>query len=156
MTALLSLFLIITAVKQPYTPLRDGCSTDAEVVATLDAGAPLKIRYALAGESTPCYKVTVEVAGKTLDGFMPASAIAGLDEFEKGLRDASWPDPEKVIGSIKAAAQQMPSLAGATLANTQAAALIESSQPGKALELLENELRVKNDPTTLALAGVAA
>src|SRR5580658_620695 len=66
------------------------------------------------------------------------------------------PDSEKVLGSIKAAAQQMPSLGGATLTNTQAAALIESSQPGKALELLENELRQKNDPTTLALAGVAA
>src|SRR5580658_6873251 len=66
------------------------------------------------------------------------------------------PDPEKVLVSIKAAAQQMPSLGGATLANTQAAALIESSQPGKALEMLENELRKKSDPNLLALAGVAA
>jgi hypothetical protein len=156
MTALLSLLLMITAVKQPATPLRDGCSVDSSQIAVLDAGAPIKIRYALAGESIPCYKVTVDIGGNTLDGFMPASAISGLDEFEKGLRDASWPDPEKVLGSIKAAAQQMPSLAGATLANTQAAALIESSQPGKALEMLENELRKSTDPTTLALAGVAA
>jgi hypothetical protein len=156
MTALLSLFLMITAVRQPATPLRDGCSADDSVIATLDAGAPVNIRFALAGEAVPCYKVTVETGGKTLEGYMPASAIAGLDEFEKGLRDASWPDPVKVLGSIKAAAEQMPSLGGATLANSQAAALIESSQPVKALELLENELRKKNDPTTLALAGVAA
>lgn len=156
MTALLSLILMITAVKQPATPLRDGCSVDDSVVATLDAGAPVIIRYALAGESVPCYKVAIQSGGKTLEGFMPASAIAGLEDFEKGLRDASWPDPEKVLGSIKAAAQSSPSLSGATLANSQAAALIESSQPAKALELLENELRSKNDPTTLALAGVAA
>ncbi len=156
MTALLSLVLMITAVKQPSTPLRGGCSPDSDVIATLSAGAPVKIGYALAGEAVPCYKVTVETGGKTLDGFLPAAAIAGLDEFEKGLRDASWPDPEKVLGSIKAAAQQMPSLGGATLANSQAAALLESSQPAKALELLENELRQKTDPTTLALAGVAA
>jgi hypothetical protein len=156
MTALLSLVLMLTAVKQPSTPLRDGCSSDADVVATLDAGSPITIKYALAGESIPCYKVTVQSGGKTLDGFMPASAIAGLDEFERGLRDASWPDPAKVLGSIKAAAQQVPSLAGETLANSQAAALIEASQPVKALEMLENELRVKSDPTTLALAGVAA
>lgn len=156
MTVLLSLVLVVTAVRQPSTPLRDGCSADDSVIATLDAGAPVTIRYSLVGESVPCYKVTVEIAGKTLSGFMPASAIAGLDEFEKGLREASWPDPEKVLGSIKAAAAQMPSLAGVTLANSQAAALIESSQPAKALELLENELRKKNDPTTLALAGVAA
>ena len=156
MTVLLSLVLMLTAVKQSSTPLRDGCSADDSVIATLDEGAPITIRYALTGETVPCYKVTVETAGKTLNGFMPASAIAGLDEFEKGLRDASWPDPEKVLGSIKAAAARMPSLSGVTLANSQAAALIESSQPAKALELLENELRKKNDPTTLALAGVAA
>jgi hypothetical protein len=64
MTALLSLLLMITAVRQPSTPLRDGCSADDSLVATLDAGAPLKIRYALAGESVPCYKVTVEIGGK--------------------------------------------------------------------------------------------
>jgi len=156
MTALFSLVLMITAVKQPGTALRDGCSADDFAIATLDAGAPVIIRYALAGETVPCYKVAVQTGGKTLEGFMPASAIAGLDEFEKGLRDASWLDPEKVLVSITTAAQKMPSLAGVTLANSQAAALIESSQPAKALELLENELRQKNDPTTLALAGVAA
>src|ERR1700722_13892983 len=110
MTALFSLVLMLTAVKQPATPLRDGCSADADVVATLDAGSPVIIRYSLAGESVPCYKVAIALGGKTVEGYMPASAIAGLDEFEKGLRDASWPDPEKVLGSIKAAAQQMPSL----------------------------------------------
>src|SRR6202040_3559805 len=35
-------------------------------------------------------------------------------------------------------------------------ALLEASQPAKPLELLENELRKKADPTLQALAGVAA
>jgi hypothetical protein len=153
MTVLLSLFLMIVAVKQPATPLRDGCSADSDVLATLDAGAPVKIRYALAGESVPCYKVAIESRGKTLEGFLPASAIAGLDEFEKGLRDASWADASLVLGAIRSAVQQMPALAGVS---TQAAGLIASSQPGKALELLENELRKKSDPNLLALAGLAA
>ncbi|MGA3188564.1 MAG: hypothetical protein ABSF22_15775 [Bryobacteraceae bacterium] len=159
MTALLSLFLMIVAVKQPATPLRDGCSEDSYLLATLDAGAPVKIRYALAGESVPCYKVAVQTGGKTIDGFLPASAIAGLEEFEKGLRDASWSDASQVLGAIRAAAQPMPSLGAAPGANSisiQAAGLIESSQPGKALELLENELRTKADPSMMALAGVAA
>jgi hypothetical protein len=156
MTALLALLLMVTAVKDPSTPLREGCSADSDLIATLDAGATVDIRYALGGESVPCYRVAIETGGKTLVGFLPASAISGLDEFEKGLRDASWPDPAKVLGAIKAAAEKMPSLEGGAIANTQAAALIESSQPAKALELLENELRQRNDPTTLALAGVAA
>ena len=156
MTALLSLFLMLVAVKQPATPLREGCSADSDVVVTLAAGAPVKIRYALAGESTPCFKVSVETGGKTIEGFLPASAISGLDEFEKGLRDASWADAMQVLGSIKTATQQMPTLGNVNTIGTQAAQMIESSQPGKALELLENELRRKSDPNLLALAGVAA
>ena len=114
MTALLSLFLMLVAVKQPATPLREGCSADSDVVVTLAAGAPVKIRYALAGESTPCYKVSAETGGKTIEGFLPASAITGLDEFEKGLRDASWADAMQVLGSIKTATQQMPTLGNVT------------------------------------------
>jgi tetratricopeptide (TPR) repeat protein len=154
MTALLSLFLVISAVKQPSTPLRDGCSADDSVLATLDAGAPVKIRFALAGESTPCYKVTVETAGKSVDGYLPASAISGLEDFEKGVREATWPEAAQVMRSVT---QQLPSLAtGTNVVATQAAGLLESSQPGKALELLENELRKKSDPNLMALAGVAA
>lgn len=158
MTALLSLILMIVAVRQPATPLRDGCSAEADTLASLDAGAPVKIRYALAGESIPCYKVTVETGGKTLEGFLPASAISGLDEFEKGLRDAGWSDPAQMLSAIRASAP-MPSLGAhvaPSTASSQAASLIEASQPAKALELLENELRKKSDPTMLALAGVAA
>lgn len=159
MTALLSLFLMIVAVRQAATPLRDGCSADSDTLASLNAGAPVKIRYALAGESIPCYKVTVEAGGKTLDGFLPASAISGLEEFEKGLRNAGWSDPAQMLSALRASGP-MASLGKAgpveSGATSQAAALIEASQPGKALELLENELRKKSDPTMLALAGVAA
>jgi hypothetical protein len=147
------------AVKQPGTVLRDGgCSVDADVLTTLDAGAPVTVRFAIAGESVPCYKVTVKIAGKTLEGYMPASAISGLDEFESGLRNASWLDLIKpdAAATIRATAQTMPSLAGASIATSQAAGFLESSQPVKALELLENELRKKSDPTVLAMAGVAA
>lgn len=155
MTALLSLILMIVAVRQPATPLRDGCSAEADTVASLDAGALVKIRYAMAGETIYCYRVTVETGGKTLDGFLPASAISGLDDFEKGLRDAGWSDPAQMLSAIRVSAT-MPSLGAPTAASSQAAALIEASQPSKALELLENELRNKSDPTLLALAGVAS
>lgn len=154
MTALLSLLLAISAVKQSATPLRDACGDSGDVIATLEAGAPVQIKFALAGESVPCYKVTVQAEGKTLDGYLPASAISGLEDFEQGLRDASWPEAQQVIRAAAAAA--LPTMAGANPATSQAAQLIESSQPAKALVLLENELRKKSDPNVLALAGVAA
>ncbi len=153
MTALLTLFLMLAAVKNPGTALRDGCSAESGVVGTFDAGTPIKVRYALAGEAVPCYKVTVETQSASLDGFLPASAISGLEEFEKGLRDAAWQDASLLMTAIRTASQPMPSLTGASPIASQAAGLIESSQPAKALELLENELRKKSDPTMLALAG---
>ncbi len=154
MTALLSLLLAVSAVKQPATPLRDACGPDGDVIATLEAGAPVEIRFALAGESVPCYKVTVQAGGRALDGYLPASAISGLDDFEKGLRDASWPEAQQVMRSAAAAA--LPTMSAANPATSQAAQLIESSQPAKALVLLENELRKKSDPNVLTLAGIAA
>jgi len=148
---------MIVSVREAATPLRDGCSADSDTLASLSAGVPVKIRYALAGESIPCYKVTVETGGKTLEGFLPANAISGLDEFEKGLRDAGWSDPAQMLSALRVSVP-MPSLGASAPvpATSQAAVLIEASQPAKALELLENELRKKSDPTMLALAGVAA
>jgi hypothetical protein len=158
MTALLSLLLAISAVKQPGTPLRDGCSVDDVTLVTLDAGAPIKIRYALAGEVVPCYKVAAEVGGKTMEGYLPASAISGLEEFEKGIREATpMPTPAADVNKVlRSATQQLPSLTTANPVAAKAAALIEASQPAKALELLENELRKKSDPSLFALAGLAA
>ena len=157
MAVLLSLFLMAIAVKNNGTLLRDGCPADSEVVATVDGGSPVTIRYAVNGESTPCYKVSVTSGGKTFEGFLPAAAISGLDDFEKGLRDAAWLDASQMLGAIRASSQQMPSLVGGTSSvAAQATGLIESSQPGKALEMLENELRKKPDPAMLTLAGIAA
>jgi hypothetical protein len=60
------------------------------------------------------------------------------------------------MGAITTSAP-LPSLANAPKgAAADAARLIESSQPAKALELLQAELRKKKDPSLLTLAGIAA
>src|SRR5579863_7139953 len=105
----LSLFLMASAVKDGGATLKDGCSEYSDLVAKLPAGAPLIIRYSLAGESTPCYKVAALVDGKTIDGYLPASSITGLEDFEKGLKDAAWVEASQVIGAIRAS-QPMGSL----------------------------------------------
>jgi hypothetical protein len=86
MTLLMSLFLAISVVKNSATPLKDACGEDGSVIATLEAGAPVEIRFALAGEG--CYKVTVESGGKKLEGYLPQAAIGGLEDFQKGLQTA--------------------------------------------------------------------
>jgi hypothetical protein len=155
MPALLAMMLLAVSVKTDHTPLRAGCSPDDDPIATLPAGAALTIRFALSGESV-CYKVTAESAGKTFEGYLPASAIDGIEDFDKNRSEARWLDAAQLMGAITASAP-LPSLANAPKGvAADASRLIESSQPAKALELLQAELRKKKDPSLLTLAGIAA
>jgi len=161
MPALLLLMLALS-VKEDRTPLRSGCDGESEVVATLAGGAPLTIRFAMSGESVPCYKVSVQAGGRTVDGYLPASAIEGLEEFDRGRRNAAWletaKETQQVLSSIRSSAQ-LPALSLSVSgqgAVGEASRLIEASQPAKALEILQPELRKKKNPSLLALAGVAA
>ena len=159
MPGLLLVLLVAAAVKDGPVPLRSGCFADASVLASLPSGAPVTIRYSISGESEPCYKVSVDVDGKTREGYLPASALGGLEEFDQARHQAAWLDAAAVVHSIRASAalpsmrQQSGGLAGVA---EKAIALIESSQPQKALDVLEPELKTHRDPTLLALAGVAA
>jgi hypothetical protein len=161
---LLLLLLAAATVKEDAKEgpprLRSGCSSDASTVSALPVGAPVTIRYSISGESQPCYKVSVEVAGRTLEGYLPASAIGGLEDFDQARRQAVWLDAATVVESIRSSAA-LPSLRSGTLQGMdaiaqQAVTLIDASRPQKALELLQPQLKTHRDPTLLALAGVAA
>jgi hypothetical protein len=155
-----------TVVKDQNTILRSGCSIDAPPVASLAAGTPLKLRYALSGESVPCYKVAVDMGGRQIDGYLPASAIEGLDTFDKNRKDAAWVTTNEALNAVRA----MPSLdalkapeGGRTplpdslkVVLAQAEQLIDANQPQRALMLLEPEIQKRRDPVLLSMAGVAA
>jgi hypothetical protein len=166
----LALFLAVT-VKDDQAPLRAGCAADSRLVATLPAGTPVTLRYSMAGESVPCYKVAVEVDGKHVDGYLPANSMDGLNSFEQGRRDAAWvstPATPRVSAAdaLSAARSSSPLAADSAAAAipdratrillAQASALIEGNQPAKALALLEPEAQKHRDPSLLAIAGVAA
>jgi len=169
MGAFLALFLAVT-VKQDQAPLRAGCATDSALVASLAAGTPLTLRYAMAGESVPCYKVAADADGKHFEGYLPASAIDGLNSFDQGRREASWVSTTDALSAARSAKPMSELTASSTNTSTndnapdratrilmaQASALIEGNQPGKALALLEPEVKKHSNPTLLAIAGVAA
>jgi len=153
-----ALLLLTLAVSVKDTAvLRNGCGADDDTIVTLAPGEPLTIRFRLASEAGPCYKVGAQAGGKTVEGYLPAAAIAGLDDFEKGLRDATWVDVTQAVAAIKASTAQMPSLASGvpSAIASEASKLIDSSRPLKALELIEPELIKRRDPGLLALAGLA-
>jgi hypothetical protein len=157
MLALFPLLLILAAsVKSDKTPLRSGCASDEAVIATLPAGAAVTIRFSLSGESVPCYKVSTESGGRTFEGYLAASEIDGVEDFDNKRQEARWFDAAQMMGAMESALP-MPPIKGLPRGPaTDALRLLETSQPAKALELLEAELRKKKDPTLLALAGIAA
>jgi len=159
MAALLLVLLLSAAVKDGPTPLRSGCSPDARVLASLPSGVPVTIRYSINSETGPCYKVSVEMDGKTLEGSLPASAVSETEDFDQARRQAVWMDTPLIVDTIRASAA-LPSLhasaSGASGIAQKAADLIGSSRPQKALELLQPELTAHRDPGLLALAGIAA
>jgi hypothetical protein len=154
------------AVKDDNTALRSGCGDDAPIVQQLAAGNPIKLRFALSGERVPCYKVAVEVGGRQIEGYLPVTAIAGLESFDKGRKEAAWVSINEALAAARntaaldalkapeGARSTLPASAKVILA--QADQLIEANQPGKALAILEPEIQKRRDPALLSMAGVAA
>ncbi len=87
--ALLLLAFAAQTVRQDDTPLRSGCGETDKVVAQLKAGEPLQVKFGLAGAARPCFLVTATIDGKTVEGYLPGSALTGLDEFEQARRAAA-------------------------------------------------------------------
>jgi tetratricopeptide (TPR) repeat protein len=172
MVLLLGLLIILSAsdmaaqgmrVKTSGAALHAGCDPETSLVATLDAGVPLRLRYVMMGE-TPCYKVAAEVGGKEMEGYLPQDAIEGLDTFEKSRREAAWISTATALNAVREPLSGLKAPAGtitpvpasARVILARAEQLIEESQPAKALAMLEPELQKRHDPMLLAMAGVAA
>lgn len=131
---------------------RTGCGGDDEAVVRLAGGTPLTPRFALDGS---CYKVATMVDGRLVEGYLPASAIQGLNQFEEARRAA-----REMSISPAAPAAAPRALAGGvpdTHPAAEAARLLESQQPAEALKRLEKLIQLHGrQPRLLALAGLAA
>jgi hypothetical protein len=159
MTAPLAFFFLAVTVQQDQTPLRTGCDAGSETIVSLPAGTDVTIRFVLSGDATPCYKIAAMVGGKELSGYVAAGALKGLDDFERGLRDATWIGVNQVMSVVRppqaATGKKTVNPLANPLAN-QAADLLESGHPEKALQLIEPAARAGKDPGLLAVAGAAA
>jgi tetratricopeptide (TPR) repeat protein len=150
-------FFAAMAVRTDQTPLRSGCDSDDQVVANLPAGTPVELRFRLS-DGTDCFKISATVDGKDVLGYVPASALTGLTQYEEDL---------SASGSASSGSATAP--ASAPVGNNQymlhtgdpalarAAHLLNASQPAQALEQLQASLqRHPRDASVLMLAGLAA
>ena len=90
MAGVFPLILFATAgllLKQDAS-LRAGCSPLDEVIADAQAGSPAEIRFAMSGSVETCYKVSVKTKDRIIEGYLPASALTGLEEFTKQVQQA--------------------------------------------------------------------
>ena len=157
-------------VAHDATPLRVACDRSSETVAQLNPGDPIAIRYALASDSGPCYKVAAETGGKQWEGWLPASALTNLEQFEKARNSAAQlnaPTPEAPAALRSARAQNSaPAQTSAAMLNLptganarllKATQLLNANQPAEALAIAEAMLKEQGpEPDLLALAGIAA
>jgi tetratricopeptide (TPR) repeat protein len=149
------LFVAAMAVRTDQTPLRSGCDSDDNVVASLPAGTPVEVRFRLS-DGSDCFKVSATIDGKDVLGYVPASALTGLERYEQERSSAASVDVLRALNPVvaetkKAVAQS----ADPTLDRAQQ--LLEANQPAQALEQLQNALRRHpRDSSVLVLAGLAA
>jgi tetratricopeptide (TPR) repeat protein len=115
----------------------------------------VEIRFRLS-DGSDCFKVTALLDGKLVMGYVPASGLAGLEQFEKGRSSAASAEAIRDLRPMEAASQKLIVRSG-DLALERASQLLAANQPVQALELLEPAVkRHRNDANVLLLTGLAA
>ena len=162
---LLFAVLLALSVKQDQAPLRAGCDLDSSVVTALPAGTPLELRYMMASDHGPCYKVKATLGTRVVEGYLPPEAMDGLNTFERGRRRAESVSLSSLMEAARPPAQTTPNgpvqvwfgggVPRALVTNAEAA--MAANEPRKALELLEPYInQARPDAGLLAMAGYAA
>ena len=155
----LLLLLLGAAVKDGGAPLRAGCEQEADLVAQLPPGAAVTIRYSVSGAGGACYKVTASLEGRTVDGYLPATVVQDTAAFDKARLQGGRIGVSEVMEAVRVEAPEVAPGASDDAAPPQikeAVRLMNTGQAGRALQILEGELKIRRDPELLALAGAAA
>jgi tetratricopeptide (TPR) repeat protein len=154
-------FLAALAVKQDQTPLRSGCEAGDEIIATLAAGTTVEVRFRVA-DGSDCFKISAIVDGKPVIGYVGASALSNVDQFEQQRNAAASLDssralnPAAAVSKVEAESKKLVARSSDP-ALKQASQFLEANEPSRALELLEPLLkRDPKNPDLLLLAGLAA
>jgi hypothetical protein len=158
MLALFLMFASAVVVKQDQAQLRGGCEPNDPVVASLAAGSPAEIRFSMAGAGETCYKVAVSSGTGVVEGYLPGSALEGLDIFWKSVESAPLLGASAAQPSTNIPKQRLGKVSGSPdHPLSRANALIEQNQPRAALEVLEKGMKVHGRDYPMLLAtGIAA
>ncbi len=148
-------FLAALTVKLDQTALRSGCEASDETIASMPAGTPVEVRFRVA-DGSDCFKISATVNGKAVVGYVAASALSDVEQFEKQRTAAVSLDSSRALNPVEAESKKV--VARSSDPELQRASqLLEANQPTRALEILEPMLkRDPRNPDLLLLAGLAA
>jgi len=148
-------FLAALTVKLDQTQLRSGCEASAETIATLAAGTPVEVRFRVA-DGSDCFKISASVNGHAVAGYLDASALSNVAQFEQQRTAAVSLDSSRALNPVEAESKKVVARSGDPDLQ-RASQLLEANQPTRALEILEPMLkRDFKNPDLLLLAGLAA
>src|SRR5438477_13052717 len=129
MSAPLLLFFAALAVRHDQTPVRAGCDAGAEILTKLPAGTPVEIRFRLA-DGSDCFKISAAVDGKDITGYVSASALMGLERFERERSAARSADNIRAMHPVETETRKVLARTG-DAALDRATKLLESNQPAQ-------------------------
>jgi tetratricopeptide (TPR) repeat protein len=149
------LFVAAMAVRTDQTPLRSGCDSENSIVASLPAGTPVEVRFRLS-DGSDCFKVAATLEGKEVLGYVPASALTGLERYEQERSSAASVDVLRALTPVVAETKKAVADTGDP-ALDRAQQLLDANQPAQALEQAQIAIRRHpRDPNVLVLTGLAA
>src|SRR5580692_7814558 len=76
-----ALFLLTTLAAD--ISLRDACGEDASPIAAIRETDAIRVDHGVAGESAPCYAVSIESNGNTVRGYVSSATLPAIVEFER-------------------------------------------------------------------------
>jgi peroxiredoxin len=76
--SLLSVSCVLASVS-----VKDGCTEDSSVVATIQESDAIQVNHGVVGEATPCYAVLVHQPGADVHGYVLGNTLPAIVEFER-------------------------------------------------------------------------
>jgi tetratricopeptide (TPR) repeat protein len=148
-------FVAAMAVRRDQTPLRSGCGSEDRIVTSLAAGTPVDVRFRLS-DGSDCFKVAATIDGQDVLGYVPASALTGLERYEQERSRAASVEVLRALSPVVTETKKATAQTGDP-ALDRAQQLLDANQPAQALDQMQVAVRRHpRDPNALILAGLAA
>jgi tetratricopeptide (TPR) repeat protein len=148
-------FVAAMTVRTDQTPLRSGCDSEDTIVANLPLGAAVEVRFRLS-DGSDCFKVAATIDGKEVLGYVPATALTGLERYEQERASSGSAETLRALNPVVSETKKAVAKTGDP-ALDRAQQLLEANQPAQALEQLQIAIRRHpQDPNVLVLAGLAS